>query len=255
MPHTGICAHNLHVYPDLEHLSEAAAERWIALCHAAISQHGAFHVALAGGSTPKRLYQLLARPERRDRIDWAQVQVYFGDERAVPPTHADSNFRMAQEALLAHVDIPADNVHRMAATPEHIEQDAADYAALLRGQLTCDAAGMPIFDLILLGMGADGHTCSLFPDSPILQERARPVGTVYVERLQSWRLSLTYPVLDAARQLMFLVAGSDKAAMLRRIVGSSGGNTAQPPVPVQGLQPRGQVDWYLDASAAAELHS
>lgn len=251
MPHTGIRAHKLHVYPDPEHLSEAAAERWIALCRAAIEQRGAFHVALAGGSTPKRLYQLLACPERRERIDWARVHVYFGDERAVPPGHADSNFRMAREALLAHVAIPADNVHRMAATPERIEQDAADYAALLRERLPHDAAGTPVFDLILLGMGADGHTCSLFPDSPILHERARSVGTVHVERLQSWRLSLTYPVLDAARHLMFLVAGADKAAMLQRIAD----NSARPPVPVQGLHPRGQVEWYLDAQAAAELHS
>ena len=250
MPHTGICAHNLHVYPDLERLSEAAAEHWIDQCHSAIAQQGVFHVALAGGSTPKRLYQLLARPERRARIDWPRVQIYFGDERAVPPTHADSNFRMAQEALLAHIDIPADNVQRMTAAPAHIEQDAADYAALLRRRLPCDAAGMPVFDLILLGMGPDGHTCSLFPDSPILQERAHPVGSVYVERLQSWRLSLTYPVLDAARHLLFLVAGRDKAPMLRRIVE----NTTLPPVPVQGVSPRGQVDWYLDAHAAAELH-
>ncbi|MBI5040853.1 MAG: 6-phosphogluconolactonase [Gammaproteobacteria bacterium] len=250
MPNAGICAHNLHVYPDLEHLSEAAAERWIALCHAAISQRGAFHVALAGGSTPKRVYQLLARPERCDRIDWARVQIYFGDERAVPPTHADSNFRMAHEALLAHIDIPAANVQRMAATPEHIDKDAVDYAALLRERLPRDVAGIPVFDLIMLGMGADGHTCSLFPDSPILHERARSIGAVYVERLQSWRLSLTYPVLDAARQLMFLVAGSDKAAMLRRICHP---DTTAPAVPVQDIRPRGQVDWYLDAHAAAEL--
>jgi len=252
MPHTGICAHPFQVYPNLDALSAAAAERWIALCKTAIAERGAFHVALAGGSTPKRLYQLLAWPERRARIDWSRVHIYFGDERAVPPTHADSNFRMAQEALLAHIDIPTENVQRMEATAEHIEQDAANYAALLRKQLACDAAGMPVFDLILLGMGADGHTCSLFPDSPILEERTHPVGSVYVERLHSWRLSLTYPVLNAARQLLFLVAGSDKAPMLQRIWQ---GGTQAATVPVQNIQPRGQVDWYLDAAAAAELHS
>ncbi|MBI5461772.1 MAG: 6-phosphogluconolactonase [Gammaproteobacteria bacterium] len=251
MPHAGICAHTLHVYPDLERLSEAAAERWIALSQEAFARHGAFHVALAGGSTPKRLYQLLAHAEYRKRIDWTRVQFYFGDERAVPPTHADSNFRMAQEALLAHLDIPVDNIHRMAATPEHIEQDAADYAALLRAHLPCDTAGTPVFDLMLLGMGADGHTCSLFPGSPILHERVRSVGTVYVERLQSWRLSLTYPVLDAARHVLFLVAGPDKAAMLRQICHP---DTSAPVVPVQGLRPRGQLEWYLDAPAAAELN-
>lgn len=252
MPHAGILTHeSIHVYPDLEHLSKATAEHWIAVSRAAIEQRGVLHVALAGGSTPKRLYQLLAQPDYRARIDWARVHVYFGDERAVPPEHADSNFRMAHEALLAHIDIPADNVHRMVAAPERIEQDAVDYAALLRERLPGDAAGTPVFDLILLGMGADGHTCSLFPDSPILHERACSVGTVYVERLQSWRLSLTYPVLDAARQLLFLVAGHDKAAMLKRIAA----NTARPPVPVQGIRPRGHVEWYLDAQAGAELHA
>ncbi len=250
MPHTGIYAHPYQVYPNLEALSAAAAERWIALQRTALAERGAFHVALAGGSTPKRLYQLLARPEQHARIDWSRVHIYFGDERAVPPTHNDSNFRMAQEALLAHIDIPLGNVQRMDATAEHIQQDAANYAALLRKQLACDAADIPIFDLILLGMGADGHTCSLFPNSPILQERTQPVGSVFVEHLHSWRLSLTYPVLEAARQLLFLVAGSDKAPLLKRIWQ---GGTLADPVPVQNIHARGHVEWYLDA-AAAGLH-
>lgn len=248
MHSSGIFAHPHYVFANLELLSEAAAEHLITLCHTAIHERGTFHVALAGGSTPKRLYQLLAQPALRARIDWSKVHIYFGDERAVPATHADSNFRMAHEALLAHVDIPEHNVQRMIAAPEHIEQAAADYATLLRRELSCDAAGIPVFDLILLGMGADGHTCSLFPGTPILQERSQPVGSVYVERLQSWRLSLTYPVLDAARQLLFLIAGSDKAAMLRHIATNS-----TPAVPVQAIHPHGQLAWYLDASAAAEL--
>lgn len=245
----GICAHPLIVHPDPDHLAEGVAERCIALCQAALAQRGAFHVALSGGSTPRRLYRLLARPDYRTRIDWSRVQLYFGDERAVPPTHADSNFRMVQETLLAHIDIPAGNIWPMAADPGRIEADAAAYAALLREQMPSER-GIPRFDLILLGMGPDGHTCSLFPGTPVLLERERPVSAVYVTELDSWRLSLTYPVLDAARQLLFLVTGGDKAAMLRRIC-----RQPEPaaPVPVQGIRPRGEVEWHLDQAAAAEL--
>lgn len=246
----GLCAYPIIIHPDPERLAEAAAERFIALCQLAQAQRDAFHVALSGGSTPRRLYRLLAGDGHRRRIDWSRVWLYFGDERAVPPTHQDSNFRMVQESLLAHIDIPASNVLRMAADPDRIDQDAAAYAAQLRANLPGDAAGMPVFDLVLLGMGADGHTCSLFPGTAILEERERPVGAVYVDRLDSWRLSLTYPVLDAARQLMFLVTGGDKAAMLRRICRDP---QRAAPVPVEGLRPHGALEWHLDRAAAAEL--
>ncbi|MFP5507432.1 MAG: 6-phosphogluconolactonase [Gammaproteobacteria bacterium] len=246
----GICAHPVIVHPDAERLAEGVAERWVALCRDVQAQRDCFHVALSGGSTPRRLYRLLAEAGYRTRIDWSRVCLYFGDERAVPPTHADSNFRMARESLLAHIDIPADNVLPMQADPERIHGDAAAYAELLRARLPGDANGTPVFDLILLGMGADGHTCSLFPDTPILQERRQPVAAVHVAHLNSWRLSLTYPVLDAARQLLFMVAGGDKAAMLRRICREP---TGQTPVPVQGIRPRGAVEWHLDRTAAAEL--
>lgn len=248
----GICAHPIIVHPDTGRLAEGVAERWIALCQAALAQRGAFHVALSGGSTPRRLYRLLAEPAYRARIDWRRVHLYFGDERAVPTAHADSNFRMVHESLLAHIDIPAGNVWPITADPSRIEQDAAAYAALLRARLPRDAAGIPVFDLILLGMGADGHTCSLFPGTPILQERSEPVAAVHAAHLDSWRLSLTYPVLDAARQLIFLVVGSDKAAMLRRICRKP---EQAAPVPVQGIRPRGDVEWHLDQAAAAELDS
>lgn len=247
--YTGICAHPRSIFPDPDRLAAAAAARWLELCRAACSARGAFHVALSGGSTPKRLYQLLAHPERQADIAWPKIHLYFGDERAVPPDHADSNYRMVREALLEHVAIPPQNVQRMAAEPGRIEANAADYANLLRRQLPQDAGGTPVFDLILLGMGADGHTCSLFPGTPILEERARCVAPVYVEHLHSWRLSLTYPVLDAARQLLFLVSGPDKAAMLRQICRGAAA------VPVQGIQPRGAVAWYLDSSAAMELNA
>ena len=242
----------MFIHADLDQLSAAAAERWVALSRAAIAERGLFHVALSGGSTPRSLYQLLACPEYRTRVDWSRTRLYFGDERAVPPDHVDSNFRMVRETLLDQLPLAAEQIAPIAADPASIEEDAKRYADTLRARLPLDAAGMPVFDLILLGMGPDGHTCSLFPDTPILQERSRPVGSVYVERLRSWRLSLTYPVLDAARRLLFLVAGSDKAAMLERICRSP-----QPdaPVPVERIRPRGAVEWHLDRAAAAGLEN
>ena len=252
MPHLqGICAHPITVHTDPDRLADLVAERLIALSTTAIAQRDAFHLALSGGSTPKRLYQALAGKKRQSRIEWNRIHLYFGDERAVPPTHADSNYRMAREALIDHVQIPADNVHRMAASPEHIEQDAAAYAELLSSRLPRNAAGLPSFDAILLGLGPDGHTCSLFPDTPILDETTRSVAPVHVARLDSWRLSLTYPVLNAARHLMFLVAGADKAAILRRICQSA--TRSADLLPVERIRAQGQVEWHLDQAAAAEL--
>ena len=250
-PPDNICNHPQYVHADLEHLSAAVAERWMALGAAAIGARGLFHVALSGGSTPRSLYRLLAAPAYRSRIDWSRTQLYFGDERAVPPDHVDSNFRMVQETLLAHVPLAAERVWPMAADPASVVTDASRYAATLRERMPLDAAGIPVFDLILLGMGPDGHTCSLFPDTSILQERSRPVAAVRVERLHSWRLSLTFPVLDAARQLLFLVAGSDKAAMLHRVCRAPQPDT---PVPVERIRPRGEVEWHLDRAAAAALN-
>lgn len=247
---TGICAHPIQIHADADQLALACLKRWIALSRETVAQRGAFHVALSGGSTPKRLYQLLAQPEWQAELDWPNTHLYFGDERAVPPDHPDSNFRMVREALLDHISLPAKNINRMHADPTQIEQNATAYAARLRAQLPLDQAGMPVFDLILLGMGPDGHTCSLFPDTPILQERTQPVGSVHVARLDSWRLSLTYPVLNCARQLLFLVAGSDKAAILQQICSSTQESN---PVPVQDIQPQGHVEWLLDQAAAAGL--
>lgn len=247
----GICKYPFTVHADPERLADIVAERFIALSTQAISQRDAFHVALAGGSTPRRLYQALAKTTRQSRIDWQRIHIYFGDERAVPPEHADSNFRMAREALLDAVALPSQNIHPMLANPSHIQQDADRYAALLASQLPQNDAHWPVFDLILLGLGTDGHTCSLFPDTPILMERQRAVAAVEVKHLNSWRLSLTFPVLDAARQLLFLVAGQDKAPILQRLCDGPGDDTDS--LPVERIEPTGQVEWHLDQAAAAAL--
>ena len=202
-------------------------------------------VNLSGGSTPRALYALLASPAYRDLTDWSRWHVYFGDERCVPQDHPDSNFRMARETLLDHVPIPRHHVHPMVVAPADPDAAARAYEALLRSEVTGED-GIPVLDLALLGLGEDGHTASLFPGTPILQERERLVAPVYVERLASWRVSLTYPMLDAARHLLFLAAGEGKRPVLDDLRNAP----TQTAYPVQGLAPQGTVEWYLDRAAA-----
>lgn len=248
MPNTS--APVLHVHSDLEQLSRACAARWVALCDRAIAERQAFHVALAGGSTPRRLYTLLAEEEFSGRTDWSRVHVYFGDERSVPPDHPDSNYRMAREQLLDHVPIPAEQIHPILAAPESIEQDAASYAKVIRCNAPLGPEGIPHFDLMLLGIGPDGHTASLFPDTDILEQRTLLVAPVYVERMKTWRVSMTYPVLDRARCLLFQVAGAEKAQIIARVFGPP---TDQAPLPVQRIHPEGAVEWHIDRAAAAQV--
>lgn len=240
--------HQLHRYPGLAELSTGLAERLAEYVGQCQRDRGSAHLALAGGRTPERLYRCLATSGFREAIDWGRLHIYFGDERAVPPDHPDSNYRMAREALLDQVPIPAGQIHPIAAMVSTIRQDAANYAEVLRRCAPSGPQGFPQFDLVLLGLGEDGHTASLFPKTCILRERHRPVAAVYVPRLKSWRISLTYPVLEEARALWFLVAGSGKAAIMRRVFQDPGAG-----YPVQGIRARGRTEWFLDAEAAAEL--
>lgn len=240
---------DIHIGEDLRAAAEAAAARWVEIAAAAIRARGAFHVALAGGSTPRALYGLLAAPERRDRIDWRKVGVWFGDERCVPPTHPDSNYRMAQETLLSHVACPAAHIHRMEAERDPASA-ARDYERLLRGHLPPPErpGGPPRLDLILLGLGTDGHVASLFPDTGILEERTALAAAVYVPKLAAWRISLTYPMIEAARLVMMLVAGGDKAAIVAEVLGARAAR-----YPAGRLQTEGPMEWYLDRTAAGRL--
>ncbi len=237
------------IFDDPRTLTDAAAAYWCDAAARAVDARGAFHVALSGGSTPRALYQRLAQPDYSDRLDWGSVHIYFGDERAVAPHHPDSNFRMANETLLSHVPIPSAQIHRMAAEQQPIADAATSYESVLTQQLPATDRGIPQFDLVLLGMGTDGHTASLFPGTTVLHERERFVAEVYVEQLQSWRLSLTLPVIDAARQILVLVAGDSKAA----IIGELFAKGAQSTYPIQLIEPLGDMQWYLDAAAAQAL--
>ncbi len=242
----------IKIYDDRQSLSASAAERWLSLYRESIAKHGVFHVALAGGSTPRQLYQLLTRPDISQQVEWQRVHIYFGDERAVPPDHPDSNFRMAKEALLDHVPIPRANIYRIETERGDMREAALHYEQLLVNNLPETEEGVPQFDLVLLGIGPDGHTASLFPDTDILQQQERYVDAVYVKQKSTWRVSITFPVINHARHVLFLVAGADKQAVVQQILSDS---QYSPRLPVQMLKPAGQVEMYLDSDAAGQVAS
>lgn len=234
----------IHLHAETAALNHDVAEQFVALATAAQAQHGAFYVALAGGTTPRALYELLASDDYRDRINWSKVVFYFGDERYVPYEHAESNYRMAREALLQQVPVPPSNIHPLDTTLE-VRKAAAAYSQSLH-QLLPLLDGLPVFDLILLGMGDDGHTASLFPRSCILHDE-RLCAAVYVEKFKAWRLSLTYKVINNAAQVWILVAGAAKAPVLQGLRAGMGQS-----YPVAQVQPRGELHWFVDQAAYGE---
>ncbi len=248
---------NVQILESSTAISEAVARHWQTLSRAAIDARGEFHVALAGGSTPRTLYERLARADYCEALDWEHTHIYFGDERCVPQDHADSNFHMAQQALLSRVPIPPSQIHPMFApngSPQQsAEQNAARYAALLKAQLPLSDTGFPVFDLILLGMGNDGHTASLFPGTGILQQEAEPVAAQFVDKLDVWRISLTFPAINAARQVAILVSGEAKAGRLAELARDMNDESGAP-YPIQRVNPQGRLNWYLDVAAASQLN-
>ncbi|ROR34663.1 6-phosphogluconolactonase [Inmirania thermothiophila] len=235
----------IRILDDPETLAEAAAARCEEILRRAVATAGTAHLALAGGRTPRALYRRLAR---RGGIDWRRVHVWFGDERAVPFDDPRSNYRMARETLLEHVPVPPAQVHPMRARPPCLRDDAEAYAATLCALAPLSALGVPCLDLVLLGLGADGHVASLFPGTRALAERDDPVAAVDEPGIEPPRLTLTLPVLDHARHLLLLVAGEEKAAVVRRALAEA---PRGEPLPVQRLAPRGTLEWFLDAAAAA----
>src|ERR1051326_342212 len=237
----------IRVLPDAAALADAAARHIVELGQAAIDARGAFSIALSGGSTPRELHRRLASSPLVSQLDWSCVHVFFGDERCVPPDDADSNYRMAFETLLSHVPVPESHVYRLhgEAPPESA---AADYEQDLRAFFGNEP---PRLDLILLGMGDNGHTASLFPGLNAVHEQKRWVVAENVAEVGMWRITLTPVVLNLAREVLFLVAGSGKAAMLRQVLE---GPFAPAERPAQIVRPSpGEVIWLVDAAAAAEL--
>ena len=213
---------------------------------AALEAKDTFRVSLSGGSTPKTLYQLLASDEFRNQFPWQRVSWYFGDERFVPYDSPDSNYRMVREAMFAKAPVPPDNIHSIPV--DGSPDDAARrYERTL--QQACGATSLdptrPLFDVTLLGLGPDGHTASLLPGEPVLEERKRWVAAVSHGRPEV-RITLTYPVIESSRRVAFLVAGREKAAIFRdiRADGSE--------VPAARVRPVGELFWFVDRAAAGE---
>ncbi len=235
----------IKIYPNAVGLARESAFHFIDCANEAISEHGRFVVALAGGSTPRALYQTLATVELVPRIEWEKVHVFWGDERCVAPTHEESNYRMAFETMLRHLPIPVKQIYRMEGELEPKEA-AKTYDTRLKnffGQYT------PRFDLILLGLGDDGHTASLFPGTKALSETKSWVVANYVRKLSSWRLTMTARLINQAANVTFLVSGDGKGEALQRVLA---GRYTPEEIPAQMIRPEGgQLRWLLDKSAAS----
>ena len=232
-------------YADLDALSRAAAQDFVALAKDAVATRGAFHVALSGGSTPKRLFQLLAAMGR-DALPWDAITLWWGDERCVPPDHADSNFGMTRAALIEPLQLG--NVHRIVG-----ETDAEAGATAYEAALVAALGSRPVLDLALQGMGPDGHTASLFPHSPALAETRRLVVPNAIDspltKGKAVRITMTYPMLNAARHTRFLAGGADKAATLAAVLQGPRDVQTYPSQGVEGAD----VAWLVDEAAAARL--
>ncbi len=234
--------------PDAPALAREAARQFAKIAKEAIASRGIFRVALSGGSTPKALYQILAADPFRDGIQWDKVQVFFSDERFVPPDSDQSNFHTANVGLLTRVPIAGDAVHRVATVGVAPPEAARLYEEEIKREFGAADSDIPRFDLIFLGLGPDGHTASLFPETDALGDRDHLVASNYVPRLDSWRITFTYVLLNAGHVVMFLVQGEDKAQRVAEVMSRRGN------LPAAGVQPEdGRLVWMLDAAAAAQL--
>ena len=236
----------VRVLPSKQDLFRAAAEQFFKIGRHAIEQSGRFTVALSGGSTPRGLHAELVA-NYASKLPWNKVFFFWGDERHVPPDFPESNFRMADETLLSRISVPAANIWRMRGELPDADQAAREYEAGLRSFFGSDQ-GFPAFDFILLGIGGDGHTASLFPGTKALEERERWVVGNWVEQHSTFRITFTYPVLNQASYVMFLVEGAGKAEIVHRALRDANAN-----LPCQKVKPAGELAWYLDQAAAAKL--
>jgi len=235
----------IRIFKDADELSRAAADLFVTLAVQSIRERGRFLVALSGGSTPMALYRLLAR----EPIDWTRIHVFWGDERLVPPEDAENSYGQAREALLKHIPIPTENIHRVASELDPVAA-ARDYASILR-EFAAPPLDWPRFDLVLLGLGEDGHTASLFPGSPVDATEPVIAVTAQYQGRPARRVTLTPLVFNAARQVIFLVTGANKAVTLKGVF--SDYNSSEQ-VPAKRIQPAdGQVTWLVDKAAGKEI--
>ena len=241
----------IKIFSGFEELNFYAAEKFVAIADGSIKQNGRFSVALAGGSTPKSLYQTLSSGDYKGKIDWSRVYFFFGDERNVAPDDEDSNFKMANENLFTPLKISDENIFRWQTELTDADEIAADYEDKIKSFFNLAADEFPRFDLILLGMGADGHTASLFPFSAALNESENLAVDNPVEKLGTTRLTLTLPTINNAANVIFLVKGADKAETLREVLE---GDFEPETYPSQAVKPRdGNLYWLVEREAAQLL--
>ncbi len=242
----------IRILPTPQELFEVAAEEVVRAATEAVAQRGRFTIALSGGSTPKNLFNLLAT-NARTVFPWDRTYFFWSDERHVPPTDPESNYRMAEEIMLSKIPVNAGNVFRIAAENPDAAAVAEAYEQTLRKFFQLQPGQVPVFDLILLGMGPDGHTASLFPNTAGLQEKTRLVIANWVDKLKTNRLTMTLPVLNSARTVAFLASGTDKAQVLRTVLEEDA-----PPeqYPAKLVRPSdGRLMWFVDRAAASQLKS
>lgn len=234
--------------PGPQELAQETARRFVAFARQAVEAHGDFRVALSGGSTPKALFETLARSPYDAQVDWDRIQVFFSDERFVPPDSPESNYHTAHVALLSKVAIPERHVHRIATVDITPQSASSQYEEEIRRVFEVGNVDVPRFDLILLGLGPDGHTASLFPGTEALGEKEQLVVPNYVPKFDSWRITFTYRLINAATNVAFLSQGSDKAERVKQVV------SGDPELPASGVQPTsGVLYWMIDADAASQL--
>ncbi|MCZ6801092.1 MAG: 6-phosphogluconolactonase [Nitrospirae bacterium] len=244
---------SIRVSPTSKELIQSVADEIVLQANTILQNQSMFTMALAGGSTPRDLYSLLALPSFQDQVPWKQIKVFWGDERHVPPDHQESNYRMAQETLLSHIPLPPSHVFRISGEEKDANQAAQQYEKILQQELASSTHSIPRFDLILLGMGPDGHTASLFPGTAAVHEKTRLVMAPWVEKFQTFRITLTPPILNQASQVMFLVSGANKAEILQSVLE---GPFIPDQFPSQMIRPTtGSLTWFIDQAAAQKLSS
>ena len=244
-------APSLRIFDDAGALARGAAAEFQRRASAAVDAKGSFRVALSGGSTPQRLFGCLGAEPYRSEMPWERIQFFWGDERTVPPGLSDSNFGAANDALLSRVPVIADNVHRIVAERSPPDRAAADYELTLRRVFRLSEDERPRFDLVFLGLGADGHTASLFPGTAALAETRRLAVANWVERLAAHRITLTCPVFNRAACILFVVSGVEKAEVLAEILAAEVGVARYP---AQLIRPTdGELHWYIDRAAGRAL--
>jgi 6-phosphogluconolactonase len=239
----------LNIFADAQQVTKALADNFCELANAAITNHGRFSVALSGGNTPKALYAKLAGKEYAGKVDWTHVYLFWSDERCVPHDSPDSNFGMVKDAMLDQINIPEENIIATKFQNEHPKKAAEYYQKQLSDFFKLKSGILPNFDLILLGLGPDGHCASLFPETSAVWEKELLVAPVYVKKFDSWRITFTLPVINAAKNVWFMVCGQEKDKILAEVI--EGPNL----YPSQLVWPTsGSLQWFVDEAAASKLN-